>query len=291
MTKKISQTDELVGLIYDKSARIIFDLLNQIAVAKWEENAEKENALLEELSSLIASTRGYADMLGRRRVLLRLRKKTKFTIPDEPNPIIPRIPFQEAIDDLVSRLPALAQSAEEVRQIYSVEHSFALARSASLSLTKHVQKAIADAMQEGKPVSKASDLIARIGDWNYAYASTVYRTNLNTSYHAGQFRIMKDPEVREIVPAFKYVATLDADVRPNHRAMHNIIANMDDDIWQRLSPPLGYNCRCSLITVDVFQLRRMGLDPYRMPKARIPAGAYPDYPEFGVRPDIDTYGY
>jgi hypothetical protein len=83
---------------------------------------------------------------------------------------------------------------------------------------------------------------------------------------------------------------MDGDVRPNHKAMHGVIASVDDQIWQKLSPPLGYMCRCSLITVDAIELRRRGINPERIPKARIPFGARPDSFEFGTRPDWMLYG-
>lgn len=290
MVRRINQHTEIIDLIYEKSAKLIYDLLNRIGVAKWKDNTEQESRLVEELADMLASTRAYADLLGRRRVLLKTQQIIKFTEAEEPNPIIPSVPFQQAIDDLVSRMPVLAKSADEVRQIYAVEHSFALAQSTSANLTERIRDELAKAIREGKPVKDASDLISKIGDWNYSYANVVYRTNLNTSYHAGQFQILKDPEIREIMPAFRYVATLDTDVRPNHRAMHNLIASVDDEIWLRLSCPLGFRCRCSLVTIDARELQRMGINPSRIPKARIPAGAYPDYPEFGKRPDWNIYG-
>lgn len=292
MAKIINQSKELYDLIYEKSARLIYDLLNKIAIAKWKGNTEQEQALLFDLADMMASARGYADILGRRRVLLRTQRAiNKFTEADSVNPIIPNIPFQEAIDDLVSRMPVLAKSAEEIKQIYTTEHSFAVIRSANLKMTERIQEAIGKAMKEGKPINTANDLIAQIGDWNYAYADTVYRTNLNTSYHAGQFQIMKSPEIREILPAFRFVAIIDGDVRPNHKAMHGIIASMDDEIWQKLSPPLGYKCRCSLVTMDAIELKQRGINPLKVPKARIPVGAFPDSFGFGRRSDMDIYGY
>lgn len=290
MGKILTAHDELLSLFYDKTAFILFNLLNKLAAAKWS-GSEKEPLLLKELSDMLSSTRAYADMLGRRRVLLRLEKLSKFSEPESPNPIIPNIPFQEAIDDLVSRMPALASSAAEVNEVYRTEHSFALAKSADLNLTERIQKIIAAAMKEGKPVTTASELISRVGDWSYSYADIVYRTNLNTSYHAGQFQIMKSPEVKEILPAFRFVAVGDSDTRPNHLAMDGVVASVDDSIWQRLSPPLGYQCRCTLVTVDAITLKRMGYDPMRMTKARIPAGAFPDSFGFGQNPAINVYGF
>ena len=147
MAHILKQSDEVWNLIYQKSGKVIYDLLNSIALANWNKNTERELALTEELADMLSSTAAYSDMLGRRRVLLRADNIKLFNDePEEVNPIIPNTPFQEAIDDLVKRMPMLAKSAEEVRQIYSVSNYFASAKSTSLNLTKRIQAEIAKAL-------------------------------------------------------------------------------------------------------------------------------------------------
>ena len=44
----------------------------------------------------------------------------------------------------------------------------------------------------------------------------------------------------------EFLATLDDNVRENHRAADGLIAAPEDPVWNSLSPPLGHNCRCTL---------------------------------------------
>ena len=69
----------------------------------------------------------------------------------------------------------------------------------------------------------------------------------------------KDPVIAEIVGAMEYNAMSDPETRPNHWAAHGMIASVNDPIWVKLKPPLGYNCRCQTNLVDKFTLDRMGL--------------------------------
>jgi SPP1 gp7 family putative phage head morphogenesis protein len=125
--------------------------------------------------------------------------------------------------------------------------------------------------------------------WSEGYARMAFRTNINTAITAGRFRQVQDPDIREVVPAFRYDAVGDRDTRDNHRAANGLIMAVDNPAWGQIAPPLGHNCRCSLSLVSVPMLRRMGrIDRAgRVQSDRVPAGAHPD-PGFrhGGRPDL-----
>lgn len=199
---------------------------------------------------------------------------------------IPRVPFTEAIGDVMSRHPVLARTWDQVQAAYNEDHAFALARSASTTVTERVQKAVAKAIREGKTSAEAVKSIRGIAqqaqldmrDWTRAYAETVFRTNVTTSYAAGRFRQMADPAVRRAIAALRYTAVMDVDTRPNHRAADGMIAAPEDPVWDRISPPLGYNCRCGVDFVSWPEARAAGIvtgDTTIRP-ARIPPGAHAD---------------
>ena len=62
-----------------------------------------------------------------------------------------------------------------------------------------------------------------------------------------------------VTPAFRFDATRDTHTRPNHMAANGFIAAIDDPEWDRVSPPLGFRCRCAKSLVTRSQLRRLGL--------------------------------
>ena len=70
--------------------------------------------------------------------------------------------------------------------------------------------------------------------------STVVRTNAATSYAAGRFREAEAMDAEGILSGLRYVAVLDSNVRPNHRAAHGVVAAVDDPIWNKISPPMGF---------------------------------------------------
>ena len=178
-------------------------------------------------------------------------------------PFLPSVPFTEAISDLLRREPELAPGWRLAQEVY-LEGGFALARAGSGQVASKVQLSIAKSLQTGvsreltisrivKALQTGSDAglehgIAPAG-LTRAYADVVFRTVTASSYAAGRREQAKDPDLREIISGWRFVATRDPDVRHNHLAADNLIAHMDDPIWADLSPPLGYQCRCSLETV------------------------------------------
>lgn len=282
---------------------LILDLAAAHALAR---QGARERAL-GALGELLGETMALSDLLGRRRLLLeadhaRARRPDgafsdgEATVMFRATPVVPRVPFEEAVADLVSREPRLARDAAEVARLYRERHGFALARSIDLKATERAQRFLEEALREGRTIRQAEEVISGLGDWGRAYSETVYRTNLKTAYTAGRFRQAADPDVAGVIGAFEYRARLDADVRPNHAAAHGLIASQFDDLWREFSPPLGHNCRCSLRLVDRFELEELGLlDRSGRVRRRLPAtfsAAHPD-PAFGARrarPDQLIYG-
>ena len=254
------------------------------------------NMFLEEeetknLAQLIGETNALANLMGRRRMFLEYEAYRKQN-PVQPfknavlfmdTPVIPEVPFEQAVDDLLSRPvygERLALGWEAVRELYLGDHAFALARTTDARITNRVQKYIADAMLKGESQEVARqgvltafgrDMVKDLGNYANAYAETVYRTNANTSYNEGRMQEAKDPVIAEVIGGFMFDTFLDDEVRPNHRAAHGFIAGTNDSIWQKLQPPLGYNCRCTLNFVDKFEMEDWGLI---LPSGEVQRGWY-----------------
>lgn len=226
------------------------------------------------------------------------------------------VTFDEAVDDMIRRTPitlrrAAERTAQRVAELYSSHRVAAFAKSAEHSVTKRVQSLIAEAMREGsivgpgggilvgeadigKGISMSVDQIReKTGEWSQAYSRMVYRTNVNTATTAGRFRQSQDPDVKAVLPAFQYSAVGDGDTRSNHAAADGIVLSVDNRAWNRMAPPNGYNCRCTVDAVSLPMLRRMGrlTESGDVREDRVPAAAGPD-PGFrhGGRPDLFVVG-
>lgn len=272
----------------DRRATPFEKALQRVARAQFLDRSDY-NAALSELAELIRETLILADLHGRKRLLMEtdaIKSKGSFAA----SPIAPNLEFDEAIANLVTREPRLAQSAEEVAILYNTDHVFAMARSSSEKLTKRVQEIVTDMIRKGEGAAKTEREILDAAleeshEWSNAYAATVYRTNASTAYANGRMEQAKDPDVREVIPALEYVGEDDARTRPNHHAAFGLVASVDDPVWNRLKPPLGYNCRCSVDFVSIFELERRGLIKNGKVIRYEPPGfqnAHPDGPPFST---------
>ena len=254
----------------DRAAHEFKAVIMALAEAHITRDPEAHQAAMEKMRAYIAGVLILGNLTGRRSMLIEADRAARkvaanagstvhlAAIPDD----VPRVEFKEAIADIVTREPRLARSAAEVSRIYANQHAFALARVTDLKVTSRVQQEIARGLKEGFGVAQSSANVARIlgGMEGYAdaYAETIFRTNAWTSFTAGQFEQARDPDVADVVPAFRFSSVGDSDTRPNHQAADGLIARTDDPVWNRFAPPLGFSCRCSIDTLDVYELRRMG---------------------------------
>jgi SPP1 gp7 family putative phage head morphogenesis protein len=73
---------------------------------------------------------------------------------------------------------------------------------------------------------------------------TNLRTAVTSSYHAAQWQRLQG--LKDIYPAYRYMTREDDLVREIHRALHGKVFNANDPIWNVITPPNGFNCRCYL---------------------------------------------
>lgn len=216
--------------------------------------------------------------------------------------ILPRVKLSEAIQDLVDRAPVTIRNAAErtalrISKIYSQGANMAFVKSAEATVTKTAQDFIQRMFAEGVPTGTAGKRLAMAVEevrkksepWSEAYARTAFRTNVGTGVTAGRFRMAQDPDIVQVVPAFRFDAVGDSDTRDNHEAADGIILSVDNPAWGRIAPPLGYNCRCQVSHVTRYELQQAGrIDRHgKVVESRIPAEAFPDQGfRHGGRPDL-----
>lgn len=234
-------------------------------------------------------------------VQLRADRSRLLAFADPAQIVLPRVTFEEAVDDMVKRTPVTLKNAAErtaarIGQLYREEKVMAFVRSADDVVTKRVQDLFSMAIRDGITEASVGRLAKGYVDfireetepWTEGYARMAFRTNLNTASTAGRFRQVEDPDVAEVIPALMFSASMDADTRPNHAAANGVIMTTKNPDWAKIAPPLGYQCRCTADFVskaeleDLNRIRRDG----QIQEDRIPAGAHPD-PGFvhGGRPD------
>lgn len=116
---------------------------------------------------------------------------------------------------------------------------------------------------------------------------TIYQTNLQSAYMAGRAQAQA---AASAFPYLMYVAVMDSRTRPSHAALHGRVWRKDDPVWQVLTPPNGFNCRCRTRALTEGQMRREGRTlsppPELLERELAPASDNPDEPplrQAGVR--------
>ena len=103
---------------------------------------------------------------------------------------------------------------------------------------------------------------------------TIFRTASSVAYGAGSWAAYQDPDIQEILWGYQYTAVMDDRTRENHAAAEGVTLPKDDEFWQRMWPPNGYNCRCEIIPI-------FSREPVQQP----PPEAIAD-PGFGYNPGV-----
>lgn len=266
----IAPHDETEGL-WSRSGQRFAAAVEAIARARLSRDAMRHARAFEDARTLFAQVLSWCDLLGRRRMAMLERAARKQT-PREArfssvdtltdamtnddatwrSPEVPEVVFDRAVDDVLARYPEVAPGYKAVQDLYAQRHAFALAKSLDKLTTERVQKAVADLLVRGQTDTPA-DVIAEIGAWSAAYGETVWRTNMVTAYTAGMWSEMAESDV---MLGARYVALHDAATRPNHAACDGLTAPKSSPLWEVYTPPAGYQCRCSLEEVSVFDAER-----------------------------------
>lgn len=246
---------------YDKKATAFAEAFRNLAWSRL--SGRGYDSAIDDLRKTLQATLILSNLHGRKRTLMeadyKYRHRVKSHFADDTKTPLSYLTFEEAVDDLLSREPRLENSSRELSRLYNTDHVFGMAQSIDQVLTERVQKELGRIMESGEGFFQAEKILSEITPFTRSYASCVYRTNLSTNYNIGRMQQAEDPDVAEIIPALEFTSLLDSRTRPNHAAAHGMIAGSKDQIWMRFSPPLGYNCRCSVETLSRWELEDRGL--------------------------------
>ena len=136
---------------------------------------------------------------------------------------------------------------------------------ARLQTPAEVITALDDALGDYLPERDAAGRVVNIP----LRLETIARTNLATANQAGRMAAFTDPDLDDgFLVGFEYSAVLDDRVREAHLAWDGIVRPAT--FWNDLGvPPSGFNCRCTLVPVTVYDGMSV-TDEADLPDAEIP---------------------
>lgn len=88
---------------------------------------------------------------------------------------------------------------------------------------------------------------------------TIFRTNIQSSYSAGRWQQLSDPDVRQARPYWMYDAVLDSRTTDICRTRNGTVRPADDSWWRSNWPPLHYNCRSGVRGLTPAEAEARGL--------------------------------
>ena len=294
----IPEDPELEDL-QDRSPALLAQAIQAMVEAVITKQSTK--AIQKRIAEIMGDTLTLAHLLGSESIFNHIEDiPEKFAALPPNRPMVVSATFQEAFLDIIDRTPLLADDDgtgrprwQIVQDIY-LEHGFSAAKAIEESVLGRVREVITSSLLPGedRTNTEPAKVISELADWSRAYATTVYRTNITTAFAAGRLQQAMDPKTKGIIPALRFVAvggsSGDGDTRPNHAAAHGFVAAPESAVWDDLSPPLGYNCRCRLEPIDKFRARREGLldADGNVIEQPIPSGAKRDDGFNSGRPDF-----
>lgn len=206
-------------------------------------------------------------------------------------------PWAEQIDFLRQKLHLPTERWDDIERA-AHDRAFIVAGAAKADLLADLQEAVIRAAEAGMGVAQFQRefraVVAKhgwtgwIGEGSAAgeawRARIIYQTNMATSYAAGRYRQLTDPDYLRLRPYWRYIHSEGvAYPRPQHLAWHGLTLLHDHPFWQTHFAPNGWGCQCRITPVG----RKEGEASARAGLGEPPAGWDTIDPKTGALVGID----
>lgn len=177
--------------------------------------------------------------------------------------------YEAAVEFAAKRAALDTVTLNAITETYTA-HAVTVTSGLSAVIETEVALAVTEAVSRGTHVREGMQLIqeafGRAGAAPQAKHAleVIFRTQTMLAHSAGRMVQNADPAIDEIIWGYEYVAIMDARVRPAHAALHGSRYAKADPRLREVTPPNGWNCRCTLIEIfdtDDARLRTEKLPP------------------------------
>ncbi len=83
-------------------------------------------------------------------------------------------------------------------------------------------------------------------EYNHNFLRSEYNQAVQSAQIAAKWH---DVQCRKNLVNLQYRTANDERVRAEHRRLHGVTLPVDDPFWKQFTPPLGWNCRCTIVEV------------------------------------------
>lgn len=183
-----------------------------------------------------------------------------------------QVPFKEAIEFLQAKVNLPTRRWDDLRHGAHVR-GFSVAGVTRDDMLSDFRVAIEKARSEGTGFNefrKDFDKIVERYGWQYfshgktdeeraAWRSKIiFTTNMRTSYMAGRWKQLTDPDVMRYRPYLQYIHSGALHPRKLHLSWNGRVLRTDDPAWRYMFPPNGWGCGCDVEALSERDLRALG---------------------------------
>lgn len=183
-----------------------------------------------------------------------------------------QIPFKEAISFLEGKVNLPTRKSSDLKHAAQVR-AFSVAGVTRDDILADFRAAIEKARRDGTGFNefrKDFDAIVDRTGWKYFShgkteeerrawrARIIYTTNMRTSYMAGRYAQLTDPDVLKYRPYWEYVHSGALHPRKLHLSWNGMVWRADDPVWDKIFPPNGWGCGCDVKALSERQMKALG---------------------------------
>ncbi|MDD4930510.1 MAG: phage minor head protein [Gallionella sp.] len=168
-------------------------------------------------------------------------------------------PFKEQVDFFRQKINLPSERWDDIWQA-AHDKAFIVAGAMNADLVSDFRGAVDKAIHDGESLGefrkRFDQIVSKNGwtgwtgegsqagrDWR---TSIIYQTNLSTSYAAGRWAQLHDPDLIKMMPYLTYVHHDSRHPRPIHLSWNGFTAPRDHDFWKTHAVPNGWLCHCSI---------------------------------------------
>ncbi|MCF6246911.1 MAG: hypothetical protein L3J69_06065 [Desulfobacula sp.] len=173
-------------------------------------------------------------------------------------------PFDEAVQFFQDKLNIPTKRFDDLIKGMHAK-GFMVAGVMKADLLSDMRGAVDRAVSRGDTLEdfrKNFDSIVEKHGWVYKggrnwRTKVIYHTNVRSSYNAGRWKQMNEPDVVKLRPYFMYRHSGSAHPRKEHLAWHGLVLAYNDPFWNTHTPQNGWGCNCRLDSLSKRDLKKM----------------------------------
>lgn len=191
---------------------------------------------------------------------------SRYALTDAAAPFF-EMTFEEALEAFLARELVSPEEWAELSDVMRLR-AFSATQLASQQVIRRAQELVTKHLADGGTIRgfirqlRDEELSLGIEPSAPHYVENVARTNIQMAYGQGRLQQLEADAVVRARPFVQYRTARDTRVRPKHAALDGVVFDRSQDPgWRRFAPPLGYQCRCALVTLRPRRVDRSQIRP------------------------------